>query len=168
MYHVAFLSLGSNIDDRLAHLRRALERLNTPQVHVTAVSSVYETEPVGYDTPQPAYLNIGAQIRTSLDPEALLQHCLSVETRGGREREWAGSPRTIDIDLILFDAVVMASPTLMLPHPRMDQRAFVLAPLLEIDQDLTTPDGRRLAALLHQPPASLQQITRTGPVWQPD
>ncbi len=165
--HIAYLSLGSNIGDRLSHLRLAVERLHTGRVHVTGVSSVYETEPVGYDTPQPVYLNLGVQVRTSLDPESLLQHCLHVETLGGRQREWDGSPRTIDIDVILYDDLCWQTPTLTVPHPRMHERAFVLAPLLEIDATLTTPDGQALATLLQQPPACYQQITQTGPAWLP-
>ncbi len=137
----AWLSLGSNQGDRLSNLREAIQRLHTPQVQVVRCASVYETEPVGYDSPQPLYLNTVVQVWTTLHPVALLEHAMAVEQAGGRVRTHYGNPRTIDIDIVLYEGVQMQTERLTLPHPRMHERAFVLIPLLEIAPELTLPDG---------------------------
>ncbi len=154
----AWLSLGSNQGDRLRHLREAIARLCTPQVEVVQCASVYETEPVGYDTPQPMYLNTVVEIRTTLEPTDLLQHVLAVEQAGGRVRTHYGNPRTIDIDIVLYEGVQMQTEQLTLPHPRMHCRAFVLIPLLEIAPDLTLPDGTPVRQLLEQPEVRAQKV----------
>ena len=154
----AWLSLGSNQGDRLHHLREAIARLHTPQVQVVRCASVYETEPVGYDTPQPMYLNTVVQVSTTLEPLALLQHVLAVEQAGGRVRTHYGNPRTIDIDIVLYEGVRMQTEQLTLPHPRMHRRAFVLIPLVEITPNLVLPDGTPVCRLLEQPEVRAQKV----------
>ncbi|MER3473622.1 MAG: 2-amino-4-hydroxy-6-hydroxymethyldihydropteridine diphosphokinase [Armatimonadota bacterium] len=154
----AWLSLGSNQGDRLRNLREAIARLHSPQVRVVRCASVYETEPVGYDTPQPMYLNTVVQVHTSLEPLALLDYVMAVEQAGGRVRTHYGNPRTIDIDIVLYEGVQMQTERLSLPHPRMHQRAFVLMPLLEIAPDLTLPDGTPIQQLLEQPEVRAQKV----------
>lgn len=154
----AWLSLGSNQGDRLQHLREAVRRLHTSQVQVVRCASVYETEPVGYDTPQPLYLNTAVQVCTDLEPLALLEHVMAVERAGGRVRTHYGNPRTIDIDIVLYEGVQMHTEQLTLPHPRMHERAFVLIPLLEIAPQLTLPDGTPVRDLLKQPVVQSQKV----------
>lgn len=125
-----YLGLGSNLDDREAQLREALARL-PESVRVMAMSGVYETEPVGF-TNQPSFLNAVARVETALEPAALLEVCAAVESAMGRQRSFPDAPRTIDIDLLLYGDTVMDGPGLTLPHPRMLDRAFVLAPLAEL------------------------------------
>ena len=133
---VAYVGLGSNLGDRRAMLDGAVAELgNTPGVRVLRVSSVHETEPVG--PPQPRYLNAVAEVETSLAPRALLDRLLAVETRFGRVRGERWGPRTIDLDLLLHGGLVIDEPGLSVPHPRMTERAFVLAPLCEL-----VPEGR--------------------------
>lgn len=154
----AWLSLGSNQGDRLNNLREAIQRLRSPQVEVVRCAGVYETEPVGYDTPQPFYLNTVVQVWTTLEPLALLEHVMAVEQAGGRVRTHYGNPRTIDIDIVLYEGVQMHSERLTLPHPRMHERAFVLVPLLEIASELTLPDGTPIRDLLEQPVVQAQKL----------
>lgn len=154
----AWLSLGSNQGDRLGNLREAIQRLHTEQVQVVRCAGVYETEPVGYDTPQPMYLNTVVQVHTSLEPLALLEHVMAVERAGGRVRTYYGNPRTIDIDIVLYESVQMQTERLTLPHPRMHQRAFVLIPLLEIAPNLVLPDGTPVRCLLEQPEVRAQRV----------
>lgn len=154
----AWLSLGSNQGDRLSNLREAVRRLHTPQVQVVRCASVYETEPVGYDSPQPLYLNTVVQVWTTLHPVALLEHVMAVEQAGGRVRTHYGNPRTIDIDIVLYERVQMQTERLTLPHPRMHQRAFVLVPLLEIAPELSLPDGTPIRRLLEQPEVQAQKV----------
>lgn len=154
----AWLSLGSNQGDRLRNLREAIQRLRSPRVQVVRCAGVYETEPVGYDTPQPLYLNTVVQVWTTLEPLALLEHVMAVEQAGGRVRTHYGNPRTIDIDIVLYEGVQMQTELLTLPHPRMHQRAFVLVPLLEIAPGLTLPDGTPIRDLLGQPEVQTQKV----------
>lgn len=136
-----YLGLGSNLGDREARLREALERLADP-IRVMAISGVYETEPVGF-TDQPSFLNAVARVETPLEPAALLDACAAVESAMGRERRFPDAPRTIDIDLLLYGDTVMEGPGLTLPHPRMLDRAFVLAPLAELAPEMRHPRSGR-------------------------
>ena len=140
---MAYLSIGSNLGNRLEALQRAARELSElPGIHVDArrgVSSVYETSPVGVPTPQPDYLNAALRITTDLSPAALLAACMEVERRIGRVRSTPGQARIIDIDLLLFDAVVQNDKDLTLPHPRLHERRFVLEPLSEIAADVVHP-----------------------------
>lgn len=139
--HRAWLGLGSNLGDREGNLRRALESLSAAgDVEIIRVSSVYETAPVGM-TEQPDFLNLVAGVRTALDPHALLRRCLEVEDALGRVREERWGPRLIDVDVLLYEDEVVDTQELVLPHPEMLRRAFVLAPLLELEPGLRMPDG---------------------------
>lgn len=128
--HTVYLALGSNIGDRRAHLAAALQRLREV-VEITALSSVYETEPVGYSD-QPRFLNIALQGRTMLSPEELLRYAKKIEEVLGRQPTFRNGPRPIDIDILLFDDQHIVRDELTIPHPRMTERAFVLVPLAEI------------------------------------
>jgi len=144
-----YLGLGSNVGDRESHLRAAVELLRERGVEVEAVSSTYETEPVGEVLDQPDFLNAAIRIRTSLEPEALLDVCKEVEVARGRQLDAPRhSPRPLDVDLLLLEDLVLSTDRLTLPHPEVTSRRFVLAPLLELDPELTLPDGTRLASAL--------------------
>jgi 2-amino-4-hydroxy-6-hydroxymethyldihydropteridine diphosphokinase len=137
----AFLGLGSNLGDRLANLRRAVELLDaTPEITVVRTSSVYETAPVGL--PQPDYLNAVAEVRTSLTARALLDAALEVERALGRVRAERWGPRTVDVDVLTYGDEHIEEPGLSVPHPRMHERAFVLIPLLELEPAPTLPGDR--------------------------
>jgi 2-amino-4-hydroxy-6-hydroxymethyldihydropteridine diphosphokinase len=157
-----YLGLGSNVGDRAAHLRAAIEMLGERGVEVEAVSSGYETEPVGEVLDQPDFLNAAIRIRTELEPEALLDVCKQVEVERGRQLDAPRhSPRPLDIDLLLLGDIELSTDRLTLPHPEVTSRRFVLAPLLELDPDLAQPDGTRLAdALLALGPG--QRADRAG------
>lgn len=137
----AYLSLGANLGDRAGNLGTALERLAESGVRVRRVSSLYETDPVG-GPPQPAYLNLVAEVETDLAPGALLAQCQEIESGLGRVRAERWGPRTLDIDLLLYEGVTLQGPELTLPHPRLTERQFVLAPLAELAPNLRLPDGR--------------------------
>ena len=142
MHHV-YLSLGSNIGDREHHLREAIARLETVG-KVTSVSSFYETEPVEV-TDQALFLNCVLAMETSLSPSELMPQLLEIERNLGRERIQKKGPRTIDIDILLVDDLVVDSPSLTIPHPAMAERRFVLEPLAEIAPDATHPVLRKTA-----------------------
>lgn len=128
----AYLSLGSNMGDRLELLKKAVHMLNEHEaIQVEVVSSVYETEPVGL-TDQPAFLNIVVEITTSLTPVGLLRECQQIEENLDRVRVIRWGPRTIDLDILLYNHENIETETLTVPHPRMHERAFVLVPLAEI------------------------------------
>ncbi len=127
---VVYLSLGSNVGDRLANLQHAARKLHA-HVILTQVSSVYETEPVGF-TEQPWFLNAVLEGDTDLSPAALLDCALAIEQSLGRERSVPNAPRTIDIDILLYGEDVIATPELTVPHPRLAERGFTLCPLTEI------------------------------------
>ena len=145
MSRTGYLGLGSNVGDRAAHLRAAIELLGTHGVDVDAVSSGYETEPVGEFLDQPDFLNAAIRIRTDLEPIELLDLCKTVEAEGGRM--FGGprhGPRAIDVDVLLLGDLELESERLTLPHPQVTARRFVLVPLLELDPELALPDGSRL------------------------
>ncbi len=149
MSSVAHLGLGSNVGDREGHLRAALAALGERGVEIEAVSSVYETEPVGEVLDQPDFLNAVARVRSGVGPTELLDLCKTIEAERGRA---AGGlrhgPRPLDIDLLLVDDLELATDRLRLPHPEVTTRRFVLEPLLELDPGLTLPDGTPLARAL--------------------
>ena len=160
----AFLGLGSNLGDRLRNLEKAVSLLAAHDgVRVVRSSRVYETDPVPPTPPQPEYLNAVIEIETSLDPYGLLSLCLEVEQAMGRERLERWGPRSIDLDVLIFDEREVDEPDLQIPHPRMHERGFVLIPLLELDADPPLPGGRHVSDLrlganvlagvrLHAPP----------------
>lgn len=145
----AYVGLGANLGDRRVAIEEALRRLaDEPGIDVTATSTIRKTAPVGY-TDQPAFLNGVARLETSLTAPELLDRLLAVERALGRERTGPRfGPRTIDLDLLLYGDVTLDEPGLTVPHPRLHERRFVLEPLVELDPDLTLPDGRSAAALL--------------------
>lgn len=138
----AWLSLGCNIGDCRASLAAALRKLDAcPEIDITAVSSIYITEPVG-DVEQPSFLNMAAALETELVPAELLALCRITEVElGGRDGREPMGPRTIDLDILLYDQLEITEGDLIIPHPRMLERAFVLVPLAEIAADLVLPDG---------------------------
>jgi 2-amino-4-hydroxy-6-hydroxymethyldihydropteridine diphosphokinase len=144
-----YLGLGSNVGDRAGHLRAAIELFGDRGVEVDAVSSAYETEPVGEVLDQPDFLNAALRIRTELAPEELLDVCKAIEAERGRTLDAPRhSPRPLDVDLLLLGDLEVSTDRLTLPHPEVTSRRFVLAPLLELDPNLALPDGTRLADAL--------------------
>lgn len=130
---VVYLSLGSNLGDRLVYLRGALQELQRcGEIKLEAVSSVYETDPIGYSD-QPSFLNIVARIGTTLNPFELVKICQEIENRFERDRTVHWGPRTLDIDLLTYEDVTLSLPELTLPHPHMFEREFVQIPLREVD-----------------------------------
>ena len=146
MSATAYLGLGSNVGDRHAHLRAAVAALRDHGVEVEALSSVYETEPVGEVLDQQDFLNAVVRVRTGLEPEELLDLCKAIEVEQGRML--AGQrhgPRPLDVDLLLVGDLELTSGRLTIPHPQVTERRFVLEPLLELDPHLALPDGTALA-----------------------
>src|ERR671925_225371 len=135
--HIVYLALGTNLGDRLANLKQAIAAL-TPQLEVKAKSQVYETPPWGYED-QPKFLNQVIKVKTYLDPEPLLKHLKRLELALGRKESFLNGPRLIDMDLLFYDDLVLNSPSLVIPHPRLHERGFVLLPLMEIAPDLIQP-----------------------------
>jgi 2-amino-4-hydroxy-6-hydroxymethyldihydropteridine diphosphokinase len=146
----AFLGLGSNLGDRLGNLRRAVELLRERGVRVLRSSRVYETDPVG-GPEQPDYLNAVVEVEAERTARHLLETCLAIEEEMGRVRAERWGPRAIDLDLLTFGEEEIDEPGLQVPHPRMHERAFVLAPLLELTADPKLPGGRRIADLRLSP-----------------
>ena len=145
----AYVGLGSNLGEREATLRQALEALGSMEgIEVVAVSTFRETDPVGV-VDQPRFVNAAAALETNLAPRDLLERLLEVERALGRDRssEERWGPRTVDLDLLLYGDETIDEPGLEVPHPRLAERAFVLEPLLELDPRLQLPDGRRLRDL---------------------
>ncbi|HSD23331.1 MAG TPA: 2-amino-4-hydroxy-6-hydroxymethyldihydropteridine diphosphokinase [Solirubrobacterales bacterium] len=146
---LGYLGLGSNVGDRESEIGGAIEDLRRHGVQVEAVSSLYETEPVGEILDQPDFLNAAIRIRTALEPEDLLDVCKAIEAEHGRA--FGGPrhrPRPIDIDLLLLGDLELTTDRLTLPHPEVTSRRFVLLPLLELDQELRLPDGTELREAL--------------------
>ncbi|OAT14800.1 2-amino-4-hydroxy-6-hydroxymethyldihydropteridine pyrophosphokinase [Buttiauxella noackiae ATCC 51607] len=146
---LAYIALGSNLASPLEQVTHALDAIATiPQSRVVAISSYYRTKPLGPQD-QPDYLNAAVALETALSPEALLSHTQRIELEHGRVRKaerWG--PRTLDLDIMLFGNLTVATPTLIVPHYDMKNRAFMLVPLLEIAPDCTFPDGKRAAEIL--------------------
>ena len=143
----AFVGLGSNLGDRRARIEAAFAALATlPQTALLARSSLYESAPV--DAGGGDYLNAVARLRTTLEPLALLRALQAIEATAGRERPYPNAPRSLDLDLLLHGDRAIESDVLVLPHPRLHRRAFVVLPLLELAPDLRVRGGERLDALL--------------------
>jgi len=148
MPHIAFIGLGSNLEDPCSQLQRAFAELGgLPDTRLVARSSLYRSAPLGYPD-QPEFVNAVAKVVTALTPQALLQGLLQIEHRHGRERTFRNAPRTLDLDVLLYDDEQMHEHGLTIPHPQMHLRAFVLQPLLEIAPDAEIPGmGRAQQAL---------------------
>lgn len=163
---IGYLGLGSNVGDRRGNLQAAVDALPPRRIAVLASSATYDTDPVGEILDQPAFLNACVRIETALAPEDLLDACKAVEQQLGRVL--AGpeyvrhGPRAIDVDLLLLGDEPYESERLALPHAQVLERRFVLIPLLELDLDLATPDGRRLADALAALPLD-EGVRRAGP-----
>lgn len=137
--HLCFIGLGSNLGDSCARLALAIAELDAlPDTRVLQASSLYRSAPVGY-LDQPDFVNAVAKIATRLSPGQLLTELLGIERRHGRERTFSNAPRTLDLDLLLYDDLQIDEPQLSVPHPQMHLRAFVLLPLLEIEPECEIP-----------------------------
>ncbi len=137
MSNLVYLSLGANVGDRASHIREAVKRLGSLG-HVVAFSSIYETEPVEF-TDQAWFLNLAVALETTEMPNPLMAALLAIEREMGRQRTQEKGPRTIDIDILLFDDMIVDSPGLTIPHPAMQHRRFVLEPLAEIAPEARHP-----------------------------
>lgn len=138
----AYLSLGSNIGDKNRNIQEAIRLLaKAPGITVTAVSSFYETEPWG-KTGQESFYNLAVELETILDPFSLLKTCQEIEDSLGRKRAEHWGPRIIDLDILIYDELNLQTEKLIIPHPYLEIREFVLAPLREIAKDLILPSGR--------------------------
>ena len=155
---IAWVGIGANLGDARAHVTDALARLTRlPDTTLVRASSLYRTAPI--DASGDDYINAVACLDTTLDAHALLAALLGIEQAHGRERPYRNAPRTLDLDLLLYgDQVVNDAPTLIVPHPRMHERAFVLAPLAELAPELHIPARGRIARLL--PAVADQAIER--------
>jgi len=156
--HQAYVALGANLGDAHATVRAALDQLAClDETRLVAASSIYRTAPVGC-VHQPDFFNAVARLETRLEPHELLAALLALEADFGRTRRTRNDPRTLDLDLLLFDDLVLNLPSLTLPHPRLHLRAFVLVPLAEIAPDLVLPGRGSLSAWL--PAVANQSVTR--------
>jgi len=144
----AFIALGSNLENPISQIQQAFDELKLlPGTHLISQSSLYKSAPVGR-LDQPDFINAVALIETHLSPHALLNALLAIELRHGRVRESLNAPRTLDLDILMYDNLACRDEVLTLPHPRMSQRAFVLKPLMEIAPDCTIPGHGHIAELL--------------------
>lgn len=139
-----YLGLGSNMGDRAHQLQQAIQIIDRFQhIDVTSVSPIYETKPVGY-TDQPQFLNLCIEIETTLKPQELLKRCLETEQALHRVRKIRWGPRTLDVDILLYGNEIIEEDNLIIPHPRMVERAFVLIPLNDIASKHIEPRSQRL------------------------
>jgi len=134
-----FLSIGSNLDNRIENLKSAVTELNSAYIRVTDCSAVYETSPVDCENNSPAFLNATAEVETELPPDKLIKTILDIEKEIGRKRSTKNAPRIIDIDVILCGNIISDDENIIIPHPRMLERLFVLAPLREIAGEVIHP-----------------------------
>jgi 2-amino-4-hydroxy-6-hydroxymethyldihydropteridine diphosphokinase len=156
----AVIGLGANLGDPVTQLRAAIAEIGRlAATRVVAESSFYRTAPVGY-AGQPDFVNAAVSIETALEPRALLEGLKAVEAAAGRERSFKDAPRTLDLDVLLYEDCAIDEPGLTIPHPRMHERAFALAPLVEIEPDAIVPGRGRAADLLAR--CTDQRVQRIG------
>jgi len=157
----ACIGIGANLGDAIGVVRKAIGDLGSlPATSLVAKSSLYRTAPIGH-VDQPPFTNAVAMLDTRLAPHALLAALQRLEAEAGRERSFRDAPRTLDLDLLLVDDLVITTPDLVVPHPRMHERAFVLAPLTEIDPRVVVPGHGEAAMLLAR--IVDQSVERIGP-----
>lgn len=137
MIHTVYIALGTNLGERLDNLRAAIKAL-APDATVLTRSHVYETPPWGYEN-QPAFLNMVVKAETGLEPETLLKYLKQLEAELGREKSIRWGPRLIDLDILFYDDLVIDTPPLVIPHPRLHERAFVLVPLADVAAEVVHP-----------------------------
>jgi 2-amino-4-hydroxy-6-hydroxymethyldihydropteridine diphosphokinase len=154
MDHITYIALGTNLGDRLGNLRAALAAL-PPKVHLLAESAIYETPPWGV-TDQPAFLNMAVKAETALNPADLLDYLKALETSLGRIPSFRNGPRLIDLDILFFDDLALDTPPLVIPHPRLHERAFVLVPLADVAAEVIHPLLKRSVTQL------LETVDRSG------
>ena len=161
----AFVGLGSNLGDRERFIRKAVEEMaRMPRTQLVRVSSLYDTEPVGVQD-QPSFLNAVAVLDTELKPRELLWNLQLIEKRLGRVRTRRWGPRTIDLDILLYGELVIEQEDLVIPHPELENRAFVLIPLYELDPELVHPGtGQRLRDLM-KTPGTRGSVRYKGKFW---
>ncbi len=151
---IAYIGLGSNVGDRRKNLLAALRLLDQYGVKVDAVSSAYDTDPVG--PPQPNFLNAACKVETTLSSRQLVKVLKELEEEAGRTKSERWGPREIDLDLLLYGSETIDEPDLKVPHPEMTIRAFVMVPLLEIEPLIELPSGEPLSAYCEQTPAGVR------------
>lgn len=156
----AYIGIGSNLENPLAQVKQALLELDTlPESHSTKISPLYRTAPLG-PADQPDYINAVAALNTQLTPVVLLKHLQMIEQAHQRVRKIHWGPRTLDLDLLLYDQLQQHDPQLTLPHPRMHERIFVLQPLYDIAPELTIPEHGNIEGLLKScPRLGIERIT---------
>ena len=137
MKHIVYIALGTNLGERLTNLRAAIDSF-TPEITVLTESHVYETPPWGVED-QPAFLNMVVKAETDLDAETLLKYLKQLEAGLGREKSIRWGPRLIDLDILFYDDLVIDTPPLVIPHPRLHERAFVLVPLADVGSEVVHP-----------------------------
>jgi 2-amino-4-hydroxy-6-hydroxymethyldihydropteridine diphosphokinase len=157
---LAYVALGSNLGDREGYLRAAIEAIAKTEV-VRRASSIYETDPVGY-LDQPVFLNMVIEVETAKEPLKLLRLMRKVEHDLHRERTFPNAPRNIDLDLLLYDDVVLESAELTIPHPRLHERAFVLIPLAEIAPNVIVPTRGKTVQELRDVFGEIEGVTYWG------
>jgi 2-amino-4-hydroxy-6-hydroxymethyldihydropteridine diphosphokinase len=144
----AFVALGGNVNGPAARLLAVMGEFDTlPHTRLLRASSLYRTAPVGY-ADQPDFINAAVLLETGLSPDALMGELLAMEARHGRVRHLRNGPRTLDLDLLLYDGLILDGPALIVPHPRLHLRSFVLAPLVEIEPECVLPRHGRVASIL--------------------
>jgi 2-amino-4-hydroxy-6-hydroxymethyldihydropteridine diphosphokinase len=161
------IAIGSNLGDRILHLRHAVARLrDLDSVAVTALSPIYETTPVGGPEKQGPYLNAAIAVETQLSAGALLRELHAIETERSRERSIRWGARTLDLDLLTFGAEIVDRPELTIPHPRMHERRFVMVPVCDIAPELVHPRlGLSMSKLLASLPAEEGDLTLFDAGW---
>ena len=154
MNHIVYIALGTNLGERFSNLREAIKAL-PPGITVLAESHIYETPPWGYED-QPAFLNMVVKAETGLRPESLLKNLKQLEVELGREQNFRWGPRLIDLDILFYDNMMIDTPPLVIPHPRLHERAFVLVPLADVTPDLIHPIFQKSVSQL------LAEVDRQG------